>query len=111
MNPYWWGKFMTAVAKTLAGDKVTLFKYPWELMSKHVRGVNDDSYVAFNPRTKEWGYVSNKGWCHYVWYPESARSMDEQQKGETFPIDFETVNRLNNHPLRVIKVVATQYQS
>lgn len=94
--------------RTVTGDVVQCFKYPHELVSetlKHKMGV----FVGYNPRTKEWGYVANEGWAFHTWWPETARSFSEQQRGDTFKINFETVNRLNMKPCFSVAIKGTHY--
>ena len=87
----------------MMGDVIVLFNYPRELMSTSIN--NDlDAFVAFNTRTKKWGYASNKGWGKFRWTEEESRTFSEQQAGKTFKIDFEVVNRLNNNPNILRKV-------
>jgi hypothetical protein len=73
--------------KTLEGDRVIVFKYPRGLMSELFKGKQDVG-VVFNPRTVEWGYIANVGWGHMRWFSIESRTFREQERGQTFQIDF-----------------------
>lgn len=94
--------------RTVTGDVVQCFKYPHELMSEVFKH-KIDAFVAYNPRTKEWGYVANEGWAFHSWWPETACSFSEHQRGDTFEINFETVNRLNAKPCFSVTIRGTHY--